>query len=70
MRVHLSQIEKTLPLIARRYPELFEPSAAIAEAALPPEPPRRGDGLAIGAAGPQRRSDKPAALAPARRTPA
>jgi DNA-binding GntR family transcriptional regulator len=33
MRVHLSQIEKTLPLLARRFPELFEPPVRLAETA-------------------------------------
>ena len=67
MRVHLSQIEKTLPMLSRRYPDLFEP---------PPRAdgvtPARGVVLDRGAGvarRPQRRSDKPIALAPARRTP-
>ncbi len=70
MRVHLSQIEKTLPVLARRYPDLFEPQARVAEGAVTiglPEPARSPN---LGAARAQRRSDKPVALAPARRTPA
>jgi DNA-binding GntR family transcriptional regulator len=51
MRVHLSQIEKTLPVLSRRYPEMFEaPSGRPgAEAAAPR----------------QRRSRNPVAKAPA-----
>jgi DNA-binding GntR family transcriptional regulator len=70
MRVHLSQIEKTLPILARRFPELFEPSGRAAEAvraAMVPVPEgKRKTELAQ----PQRRSGKPAALRPARSTPA
>jgi DNA-binding GntR family transcriptional regulator len=68
MRVHLSQIEKTLPMLSRRYPDLFEPPQRAADGVTP----ARGvalDRVAGAARRPQRRSDKPIALAPARRTP-
>jgi DNA-binding GntR family transcriptional regulator len=35
MRAHLSQIDKTLPILARRYPDLFEPPNRTADLALP-----------------------------------
>ena len=70
MRIHLSQIEKTLPLLSRRHPELFEQPVRAAEVVI-------GQGVAVGvetltvdAVRRQRRSDKPAILRPARRTPA
>jgi DNA-binding GntR family transcriptional regulator len=70
MRVHLSQIEKTLPILARRFPDLFEPSGRAAEAAAPAMVPLPEGNRAIELARPQRRSGKPAALRPARSTPA
>jgi DNA-binding GntR family transcriptional regulator len=70
MRVHLSQIEKTLPILARRYPDLFEPPARVSELALPVGLPRTTEGRPTSAKRPQRRNDKPAALMPAKRTPA
>ena len=60
MRVHLSQIKQTLPVLAARYPDLFEPEPRTA-AEPAPVPAGKRD---------QRRSDKPAAHAAARRTPA
>jgi DNA-binding GntR family transcriptional regulator len=67
MRVHLSQIEKTLPVLARRYPDLFEPPNRVADGAVPLQ--AAVDAVAAGARRVQRRNDKPIALAPARRTP-
>jgi DNA-binding GntR family transcriptional regulator len=68
MRAHLAQIEKTLPVLARRYPELFEPPIRVAGLAVPADAPI-AVALAAGAKRYQRRSDKPLALAPAKRTP-
>lgn len=68
MRVHLSQIEKTLPVLAARFPELFESAEGLASATKPAMPPFALEGRAL--ARPQRRNGKPATLRPARRTPA
>lgn len=71
MRVHLSQIEKTLPILAGRYPDLFEPPERIAETAVPAGSQRAAPpGPLGGLRRHRRRSDKPAALIPAKRTPA
>jgi DNA-binding GntR family transcriptional regulator len=70
MRVHLSQIEKTLPILAGRYPDLFEPPERMAEMAVPAGSPRAAPGPLGGLRRHQRRSDRPVALIPAKRTPA
>ncbi|MFI5012557.1 MAG: GntR family transcriptional regulator [Hyphomicrobiales bacterium] len=70
MRLHLSQIEKTLPVLSRRYPDLFEPPNRIADMALATPSSRAATAAIGGSRRYQRRSDKPAVLTPARRTPA
>jgi DNA-binding GntR family transcriptional regulator len=71
MRVHLSQIEKTLPILAHRYPDLFEPPHRAPEtAATPASLSHLAQEQPSVARRYQRRNDKPVALAPARRTPA
>jgi DNA-binding GntR family transcriptional regulator len=70
MRVHLSQIEKTMPILAGRYPDLFEPPERMAEMAVPAGSPRAAPGPLGGLRRHQRRSDRPVALIPAKRTPA
>jgi DNA-binding GntR family transcriptional regulator len=68
MRVHLSQIEKTLPVLAARFPELFETAEELATAVKPTMSPFVLQGRALSRS--QRRNGKPMALRPARRTPA
>lgn len=70
MRVHLSQIEKTLPLLFQRHPELFEPSPRQAEGVAQAGTQPSLESSLPGGASVQRRSDTPAILTPARRTPA
>ena len=70
MRVHLSQIEKTLPVLASRYPELFETQSRATDAGLASASPRSAETGAVGPTRPHRRGDSPAALRPAKRTPA
>ena len=70
MRVHLSQIGQTLPVLSRRYPELFEAPARVVAMAAPAGSAGLAGAPAARTPRHQRRSDKPATLTPARRTPA
>jgi len=64
MRLHLSQIEKTLPVLAQRYPELFEPRTGLNKVPLANAARSRAR-----AARHQRRMDRPSTLALANRVP-
>jgi len=70
MRIHLSQIEKTLPLLSRRHPELFEQPLRANEVVIGAGVAEGVETVTVDAVRRQRRSDKPAILRPARRTPA
>jgi GntR family transcriptional regulator, rspAB operon transcriptional repressor len=65
MQVHLSQIEKTLPILSRRYPELFEPRSRLVDKVVSSATAHSR----AGAPRPQRRIGRPDALALAKRIP-